>query len=62
MSALSREARGAVSNVGLSARADKTSSRLVSDFEPGRETVAFSGALETGAGQGWEYVVEVIGF
>jgi hypothetical protein len=50
-----------VSKVGSSANAESTSSRLVSDFEPGKETIAFSGLEATGAAQGWEYEVLVIG-
>ena len=38
------------SRLGPSARADRTSSRLVSDFEPGTVTVACTGAVADGAG------------
>jgi hypothetical protein len=47
----SRECKGAVKSVGESAKADKTNSRLVSDFEPGRATTAFKGREAKGADQ-----------
>jgi hypothetical protein len=49
---LSRECSGAIKRVGSVASALSTSSRLVRDFEPGSETVAFIGPLASGAGQG----------
>ena len=51
ISAESRECSGEVRRVWSAARALRTSSRLVSDFEPGSGTVACSGAAATGAGQ-----------
>ena len=50
MFALSSECRGARISDGPSASAARTSSRLVSDFEPGSETDARSGPSATGAG------------
>jgi RNA polymerase sigma-70 factor, ECF subfamily len=48
---LSRECSGARNRLGASASADNTSSRFVSDFEPGSDTVAASGPCASGAGQ-----------
>ena len=49
MLSLSRECSGARSRDGASARADRTSSRFVIDFEPGRVSEAAIGPLATGA-------------
>ena len=51
MSSLSRDQSGARSVDGPSARAASTSSRLVSDFEPGSATTDSSGVGATGASQ-----------
>jgi hypothetical protein len=50
---LSRETRAPAKVVGSEAKAAKTSSRLVSDLDPGSATVAASGFNETGAAH-WE--------
>ena len=52
INSLSREISGSISSVGESANAAKTSSRLVSDFEPGSLMLAAIGALTVGAAQG----------
>ena len=64
----SRECSGRWIVDGPSARAARTSSRFVSDFEPGRETSPCNGPVATGAIQGpavpvplWECVVSAIG-
>ena len=49
MSSLSRDQSGARRVDGPSARAASTSSRLVSDFEPGRASTDWSGLVATGA-------------
>ena len=49
ISSLSRDHSGARSVDGASASAASTSSRLVSDFEPGSATTDSSGAAATGA-------------
>ncbi len=49
ISSLSRDQSGACSVDGPSARAASTSSRLVSDFEPGSATTDSSGDVATGA-------------
>ena len=54
MSALSRETKAPVSLVGSVARAERTSSRLVSDLEPGSSTVAASVPVATGAAKSAE--------
>ncbi|CAB4532908.1 unannotated protein [freshwater metagenome] len=62
INSLSRETSGSISSVAESASAAKTSSRLVSDFEPGSLMLAAIGALTVGATQGSEYFSEVIGY
>ena len=56
MRAESSECKGACSVPGPSARAASTSSRFVSDFEPGRCTTADSGAEAVGAAHARECV------
>ena len=46
----SREIRAPANSVGSEANAASKNSRLVSDFEPGKVTVAFRGARKVGAG------------
>jgi hypothetical protein len=56
---LSLETKAPAKRVGSSAIAARTSSRLVSDFEPGRGTTEASERGAEGAGH-WEYVESVI--
>ena len=51
MRSVSRALRGCTSRLGPSASAASTSARAVSDFDPGRDTTASTGAGWCGAGQ-----------
>jgi hypothetical protein len=52
ISRVSRARSGCATRDDPSASAAKMSARLVSDFEPGSATLAASGAVAAGAGQG----------
>jgi hypothetical protein len=50
----SLDSRGFTSSLGAAAKADRTNSRLVRDFEPGMLTVADIGEFASGAAHGRE--------